>query len=101
MVVEAPVRGFVVAGPGEAADAAQLVANALEGDGFHVDGYAEGHGELFPAEGGDSGIGLHVVEGVGKRVERCAGGGLDGDAEGVFLFVVAEAAPGGGVFGED
>ena len=48
------------------------------------------------------GIRFHVVEGVGEGSRRDSpAAGLTVTPEGVFFFVVAEAAPGSRVFGED
>ena len=101
IVVQAPLRGFVVSGPGEAADAAQLVFDALQHHGFGVHGNVERNGQLFPSEGGRGGVRLNVIEDVGQRFKRIRRMRFDSYTQRVLFFVVAEAAPGGGVLGKN
>ncbi len=95
------MRGFVVSSPGKAADAAQFVLDALQYDGFGVHGNAERDGQLLPAQSCRRGVGFHVIEHVGEHVKRFGRVRFHRDAQRVLFLVVAEAAPGSGILGEN
>src|SRR5262249_21391603 len=101
VVAHAVSRGLVPALPEETAEAAELLAEALDDDLWRVHGDLEGDPDLLPAHRDRDGGLRRGFEGVAqplleRRTRRRAG-----DARGVVLLVVAEASPRSVLLAED
>src|SRR5262249_28854157 len=87
--------------PGVLGEAAELAVQALGDDFMGVHAHLERHRHLLPAQTYHGGIARDVIDLVGQGFFRFRGPRLDGYAQSVFRLVIGEAAPAGGVAGED
>jgi hypothetical protein len=101
VVSQAVGRRSVPALPGEAGKAAQLGSETFDDDRRCVDLDVHGHGGFFPAENHCGGAVGRIGEGVAQAFLERGLRRRHGDAQGVFLRVITEAAPGVGHLAED
>src|SRR3954471_18862590 len=98
VLVQQVMSRVVVGVPRPVIQGPQLVSNVRQYQFFLVGhGHFEGNGNVLPVQGNDGAVGLDLVEVVGERFVEVAFLRLHVDAQRVFLLVVGEAAPGGGV----